>query len=158
MGGIVLRVSAKAIFVLLASILIFVGCSEEKTTSNQTPPIPKVMSERTSIPVTQGSYCWGNLGCADYAGGKAMLQGKKPTVVAPESKIEISFHYKPGPSHIRVNQLLGDRSIEIILKNGHLVAPKEKGIYYYWTSAYWLSDDGEHSMGDTSSFFFIEIK
>jgi hypothetical protein len=128
-----------------------VGCSEK------TLPIPIVFSEKTEIPVTQSSYCWGKLGCADYAGGKTMLKGKTPTVVTPEANIKISFDYKPGPTQLNVQQFQDDKIVEVPLKDGYFNAPKEKGIYYYGLSAYWKTDDGKYSKGDTSSVFVIEV-
>jgi hypothetical protein len=122
------------------------------------PPLPKVVSENTVIPITQSSYCWGKLGCADYVGGKPMLKGKTPTIVTAESNIKISFDYKPAPSQLNVQQFKNDKTVEVPLKDGYFNAPIEKGVYYYGISAYWKTDDGKYSEGDTSSVFAIEIK
>jgi len=78
------------IIILLALVSILGGCSENH--SNESPkqtetsviqvisdtelPIPKVTSEQTEIPVTQSSYCWGKMGCADYVGGKRCCRVK----------------------------------------------------------------------------------
>ncbi|WP_158442600.1 hypothetical protein [Paenibacillus sabinae] len=42
--------------------------------------------------------------------------------------------------------------------NGHsFTAPHEAGIYYYGVSAFWKTEDGLYSTGDTSSVFKIEV-
>ncbi len=138
------------VFIVFVSILA--GCSEK------TPPVPKVVSEKTHIPVTQSSYCWGKLGCADYAGGKTMLRDKIPTVVAPGSNIKVSFDYKPAPTQVAVQQFQDEQTVDVPLKDGSFKAPKEKGVYYYGLSAYWTTDNGKYSRGDTSSVFVIEVR
>lgn len=125
---------------------------------NKNPPLPNVISENITIPVTQSSYCWGKLGCADYAGGRTMLKGKTPTVVTPEANIKISFDYKPAPTQLNVHEFKDDKTVEVPMKEGYFISPKEKGIYYYGVSAYWKTDDGKYSKGDTSSVFAIEVK
>ncbi|MFB7815650.1 hypothetical protein ACFC0X_15885 [Paenibacillus chitinolyticus] len=147
-----MRKQAIALMVFMAFLSILVGCSEK------TPPIPKVISEKTQIPVTQSSYCWGKLGCADYAGGKTMLKGKNPTVVVPESNIKVSFDYKPAPTQIAVQQFQDEKIVDVPLTDGYFKAPKEKGAYYYGLSAYWTTDDRQYSKGSTSSVFIIEVR
>jgi hypothetical protein len=117
-----------------------------------------VISEQTEIPITQGSYCWGKMGCADYVGGKTMLHGKTPTVVTPEAKVQISFNYKPAPTQLSVEQFQEVETVEVPIKDGYFNVPKEKGVYYYGISAYWTTDDGIYSKGDTSSVFVVEVK
>jgi hypothetical protein len=124
----------------------------------KSPPLPNVTSGQTQIPVIQSSYCWGNLGCADYAGGKAMLKGVTPTTLTPEADIKVSFAYKPAPNGLNIQQSSDDKTIQIPLKNGSFNAPKEKGIYYYDIQAFWTTDDRKYSKGDTSSAFVIEVK
>jgi hypothetical protein len=124
----------------------------------EAPPLPNVISENTVIPTTQSSYCWGKIGCADYAGGKTMLEGKTPTIVTPGSNIKISFDYKPSPSQLNVQKFKNDKSVEVPLKDSYFKAPTEKGVCYYGISADWTTDDGKHSGGQTSSVFAIEVK
>ncbi|RXZ81741.1 hypothetical protein EBB07_13885 [Paenibacillaceae bacterium] len=141
-----------AVIVFITSLSILVGCSEK------TPPIPKITSDKNQIPVTQSSYCWGKLGCADYARGKTMLKGKTPTVVVPESNIEVSFDYKPAPTQIAVQQFQDEKTVDAPLVDGYFKAPKEKGVYYYGLSGDWTTDDGKYSKGSTSSVFVIEVQ
>jgi hypothetical protein len=126
--------------------------------SEKAPPLPKVDSGNTEIPVFQGSYCWGNLGCADYAGVKTILRGKTPSVITPEANIRIAFDYKPEPTELNVQLFQDNKMIVVPLKDGNIIAPKENGIYYYGILAFWKSDDGKFSKGDTSSVFVIEVK
>jgi hypothetical protein len=78
---------------LSISLLTLTGCRSKNTNqinvvtpkatmiTKEVPPLPKVVSVNTEVPVSQSSYCWGKLGCADYADGKSMLRGKKPTLI-----------------------------------------------------------------------------
>jgi len=124
----------------------------------KSPPLPSVTSGQTQIPVIQSSYCWGSLGCADYVGGTAMLKGVTPTVITPEEAINVSFAYKPAPNGLDIQQFVDEKTIQIPLKNGSFNAPKEQGIYYYGISAFWTTDDGKFSKGDTSAVFVIEVR
>ena len=88
-----------------------------------------------------------------------MLKGKIPIVVTPEDTIKISFDYKPVPTELHVPQLQDNTmNSEVPLKEGYITAPKEKGVYYYSISAFWKTEDGKFSNGDTSSVFVIEVK
>lgn len=126
--------------------------------TEKSPPLPRVTSGQIQIPVIQSSYCWGNLGCADYAGGRTMLKGVSPTVITPEGDIAVSFAYKPAPERLNIRQLVDDKPLHIPLENGSFNAPNEHGTYYYEISAFWTTDDGEFSLGDTSAVFVIEIR
>jgi len=118
----------------------------------KSPPLPTVTSKETQIRVIQSSYCWGNLGCADYVGGKTMLEWIIPTVVTPEGDIKVLFNNKPEPNRLNILQFVDDKTtMQIQMKNGSFNAPKEKGIYYYGISAFF-------SKGDTSSVFVIEVR
>jgi hypothetical protein len=126
--------------------------------TKKSPPLPSVTSGQTQIPVIQSSYCWGNLGCADYAGGRTMLKGVTPTVITPEGDIAVSFAYKPAPKRLNIQQFLDDKTLQIPLENGSFNAPNEQGTYYYGISAFWTTDDGKFSLGDTSAVFVIEVR
>ncbi len=155
---------AKTIIFLIVLFSLLVGCSEttsiisKEALDEKSIPIPKVVTEETVIPVKQSSYCWGTLGCGDYVGGKAMLNEETPTVVMPEAKIKVSYDYEPAPSQVGVQQYIDEDTVDVPLKEGYFMAPKDKGIYYYRISAFWTSEDGKYSKGDTSSVFLIEVK
>lgn len=87
-----------------------------------------------------------------------MLNGETPTVVTPEAKIKVLFDYEPAPSQVGVQQYLDEQTVEVPIKDSYFYAPKEKGVYYYGTSAYWTTEDGKYSKGDTSLVFIIEVK
>ncbi|MZQ80622.1 hypothetical protein GQF01_00435 [Paenibacillus sp. 5J-6] len=122
------------------------------------PPLPSVTSGKTQIRVIQSSYCWGNLGCADYVRGNAMLKEIIPTPVNPEEDIKVSFANIPAPSGLDIHQFVDKKSMKIPMKYGSFSAPKEKGVYYYGIFAFWTTDDGKFSKGDTSSVFAIEVR
>ncbi|NBD26476.1 hypothetical protein [Paenibacillus glycinis] len=117
----------------------------------KSPPLPNVTSGQTQIPVIQSTYCWGNLGCADYADVETMLRGVTPTTISPKEDIEISFEYKTAPSSLIIQQYVDGKPTQIPLQGGSFKAPKEKGIYKYGISA-------DFSKGDTSSVFVIEVR
>ncbi|WP_433943044.1 hypothetical protein [Paenibacillus sp. SN-8-1] len=87
-----------------------VGISVKK----DSPPLPRVTFGTTQIQVTQSTYCWGKLGCADYADGRTLAQGKTPTVVAPGALIQISFDYKPSPNELNLQQFVDDNSVQVL--------------------------------------------
>jgi len=142
-------IHAVILAVFLSSL---VGCTET------TPPIPKVITENTQIPVKQSSYCWGRLGCADYAGGKTMLKETTPTVVPSKSRIEVSYDYNPSPNLLTIQQFQDEGAVDVPFQDGHFIAPTEKGAYYYGLSASWSTKDGKYSQGSTSSVFVIEVQ
>ncbi|USB31830.1 hypothetical protein [Paenibacillus sp. YPG26] len=124
----------------------------------ESPPLPRVTSRTSPIKVTQSSYCWGKLGCADYVGGRTLLEGEKPTVVGAGERVYISYDYKPAPKVLNLHQLKdNDTPVPVLLKEGYFSAPLEKGTYYYHVSAVWASGVGDYSSGDTSSVFVIEV-
>ncbi|BBH21967.1 hypothetical protein Back11_33120 [Paenibacillus baekrokdamisoli] len=117
------------------------------------PPQPKVMAGTVDIPTTQSTYCWGKLGCADYAGGIIMVKNKIKAIVSPDTLIKIKYNYSTSPSKLTVTQLEeNNKSILVQLSNNCFQAPKESGVYYYEISASW------QTKGDTSSVFAIEVK
>ena len=142
----------KIMAVLLLAIIGFlvIGCSGRMDTAQ--PPLPKVTAGNRTIPVVQGSYCWGKLGCADYASVPNLLKGKSVTTASPDETIQIKFDYNPQPDKLYVDQMENDRPIHISMKDGTFHAPKDKGLYKYAIMAQWTKG------GDTSSVFAIEVK
>ncbi|EFM11956.1 hypothetical protein PaecuDRAFT_1564 [Paenibacillus curdlanolyticus YK9] len=149
---------------LIALLYILAGCSAKATSGSKQAlddkivPAPTIVAGTSIIPSTQSTYCWGKLGCADYVGGKAMVEGKTPFAVKPESEIHISFEYDPAPSQVSVYQYKDDKTADVPLNEGRFRVPADKGVYYYGVSAYWTTEDGKYSKGDTSSVFVIEVK
>ncbi|WP_219835646.1 hypothetical protein [Paenibacillus sp. R14(2021)] len=166
-------IARSSVFLLLAaSMLALTGCSQASAlksfvsqkahailTKPDTIPVPQVVSAGKPIPVTQSTYCWGNRGCADYAGGKIMLQGKQPAVVTPGAAIQISIPYQPAPAQVDLTQYLdGNAFSSIPMTGGQFHAPEEPGVYDYGISAFWKSEDGKYAKGDTSVVFAIEVQ
>jgi hypothetical protein len=147
------------IFMILMTVLL-VGCSKQTAAPSQmdTPPLPIVTTDSREIaPVVQSSYCWKN-GCADYAGGKVMVEDKPVTVIEPGETIKIYFDYKPIPTNISLGEFTDKDATQVPLDNGTFKSPDKRGIYYYGISANWLSKDGKTTNGDTSAVFAIEVK
>jgi len=87
-----------------------------------------------------------------------MLQGETPTVVTPGAKIRISFNYRPAPTQLSIQKFQDVKTVEVPFKEGYFNVPEEKGVYYYGISAFWKSDDGINSEGDTTLVFFVEVQ
>ncbi|WP_052158969.1 hypothetical protein [Halobacillus sp. BBL2006] len=122
------------------------------------PPSPSVVSERgAKIPTTQGSYCWEgstSAQCVDkvYANPLEMAEQHKPTKVSPNEEIKITFEKEPIDGSLTVEKWVDEnRNKEIELENDALVAPKEKGVHYYYVKANWEKGDGNYA-------FSIEVK
>ncbi|NGZ74673.1 hypothetical protein [Saccharibacillus alkalitolerans] len=123
-------------------------------------PELSVSSPDGAIPTVQSSYCWGRLGCADYIGGREMMEGRDPAPVSAGAEIEVRYLVDPAPSELYVQQI-GDKPGEmrsVPLDEGRFNAPEEPGIFYYYASAWWKTEDGEYSKGSTSSVFAIEVR
>ncbi|MBM7565909.1 hypothetical protein [Paenibacillus sacheonensis] len=122
-------------------------------------PQPLVVANGKRLATLQSTYCWGNLGCADYIGGYGTARKYAPsTIVKAGAVIDVSFAYKPAPAQVEVTQYRNDReSASIQLTNGHYLAPQKPGLYYYGISAYWKSADGKYADGDTSVIYAIQV-
>ncbi|MFS0726465.1 hypothetical protein [Paenibacillus sp. 1P07SE] len=152
--------SLSKIMYLISIVVLMAGCSKEATPSfrTNTPPLPVVTANSKEIsPIVQSSYCWKTV-CADYAGGKTMVEGQPVTPVEPGETINIQFDYKPIPTQVSLIEFTETKPVQLPLDNGTFKAPSERGTYYYGISANWLSEDGKYSIGDTSSVFAIEVR
>lgn len=141
--------------------------SQSLMTSQQPQPLQQdelpslvVQSGKMVIPVVQSSYCWGSLGCADYAATPAMLRDQTLPKISPGATIALIFPYTPLPSEIQLHSLdttSSDHAV-ISLQNGTFHAPTNHGTYYYTFQAGWTSEDGMYSMGDTSFVFGFQVE
>ncbi|MBW4080497.1 hypothetical protein [Paenibacillus sp. S150] len=123
------------------------------------PPLPSVQTGSTTIPAVQSSYCWDTLGCGDYVGGKALLNGTAPAVINPGDRVSIALDYEPLPSKVSVSEIREDNVyVPVDLLNGAFEAPKKKGVYYYLYEATWLTEDGKYTLNQTSAVFAAEVK
>ncbi|WP_143186152.1 hypothetical protein [Paenibacillus sp. P3E] len=132
--------------------------SSKAVTPAGQPPLPIVSTPITSVHVVQSSYCWDTLGCADYVGGRAMLNGEPPTVIDPGDRISIKPNYEPLPAKVYVSEIRENNVyLPVDLSDGVFEAPKVKGLYYYLYEATWLTEDGKYTLNQTSAVFAVEI-
>ncbi|WP_046225415.1 hypothetical protein [Paenibacillus dauci] len=132
--------------------------------NTRTPPAPTIMAGDTVIPWVQSSYCWSR-GCTDYIGGKQMMDGKVPAVVPAGARIQANYNYEPAPAILVLNQLDNQKNqsnyndlVSVPLQDGKFTAPTAPGTYYYLLEAHWREKNTQHSDGDTSAVFAIEIR
>lgn len=141
--------------------------SDPTTIQQKLPPmssdhLPELSLSSASgkIQTVQSTYCWGRLGCADYIGGRQMMEGHDPSPVSAGEDIEVRYLIDPAPSEMYVYPI-GEKHDEIQplpLEKGVFKAPKEPGIYYYTVSAWWKTEDGKYSKGDTSAAFAVQVR
>lgn len=127
--------------------------------SNELPSL-MVHTGETDIPVAQSSYCWGDLGCSDYTSDPKMLDDQTLPTITPGANIELVFPYDPAPSQIQVTSLGTSTSVDsvIALRDWTFDAPLKRGTYFYTFQAYWTSEDGMYTQGDTSFVFGFRIE
>jgi hypothetical protein len=119
------------------------------------PPTPRVSAGETSVPTTQGSFCWDGIlraQCVDkvYTSVLDMAKEHQPTVVSPNEKVIVKFNEQPGA--LEVEQWVGEEQIEKVeVKDYYIVVPKEKGVYVYHIMANWKRGDGSY-------VFSVEVK
>ena len=139
----------KLIIVLIVIGLIVIGLFFFEPFRSE-PPTPTVTVGETTIPTTQGSYCWKGLlfaQCVDfvYTSSLEMAKEHKPTVVSPNEEIKIDFKKEPIVETLRVEKWIDKDNLEIYeVKNNSIVAPKEKGIYVFHIFANWEQGDGNY--------------
>ncbi|QHT59733.1 hypothetical protein GXP70_07055 [Paenibacillus lycopersici] len=161
---IIVRSVAAAALVAAIAFLSLTGCTAEMRSfvSSQVhaafdPPLdaipqPRIVSGGTTVAAKQSTYCWGNRGCADYAGGYAMAASAPAAVVHAGAIIAISFDAQPAPAHMDAAQYFESGAAAVLpLNGGRFQAPSKPGLYYYGISAYWSSG------GDTSAVFAIRV-
>ena len=108
------------------------------------PPLPSITAGDTHISSTQGSYCWSGILSTACANPVEPLD--PPTLVSPGEEINIDFRMKPFAESLKVEQFLGEHKFTQIPIHNHIfVAPKEKGIYVYYLTAFWNNGDGNYA-------------
>ncbi|MGG1631831.1 hypothetical protein [Rossellomorea sp. NRS-1567] len=119
------------------------------------PPTPAVSAGETSIPTTQGSFCWDGIlraQCVDKVYTSVLDMGKEhqPTVVSQNEKIKVKFNKQPGA--LEVEQWVGEEQIEKVeVKDQYIVVPKDEGVYVYHILANWKRGNGNY-------VFSVEVK
>ncbi|MCD9025918.1 YobA family protein [Cohnella silvisoli] len=131
--------------------------SQEGRELGATPPQPLIKAGEKKLAVYQSSYCWGT-GCADYVGPEEMLKEKPKEQVEPGATITFAFENVKQPTEIYVSRSASRAVTQEKLDGSSFAAPKEKGIYYYSLSAWWMKDKEKRiSEGDSSYVFAIEV-
>jgi hypothetical protein len=123
----------------------------------ETPPQPLIKAGEKALTVYQSSYCWSTV-CADYVDPEDMLKDKPMEQVESGAPISFVFKNVKQPTEINVTRSQNGTFTQEALIGNSFTAPKEKGIYYYSLSAYWLKDKEKRiSEGDSSYVFVIEV-
>ncbi|KAA0547177.1 hypothetical protein FZW96_14500 [Bacillus sp. BGMRC 2118] len=128
----------------------WIGQFREKYSDEKPPPVTVKVGNK-KYKTTLGTYCW-KLICADAVGYQELLKDEDPIVVKPGEKLSFNMEYKLKPDKISVIERHSNEDREVPIKNDRIVAPSEKGIYYYFYSADWSNS------GDAGYVFFIEVE
>lgn len=122
----------KTIIVLTMISLFLIGCGSR-------PPIPKLTSGKTEIPVVMGTYSWRSFNkhvIADAPGATDLMIDKNPTSIQPNAEIRVSFSNKPDKM-IWAKWVGNEIVDEVELKSNKFILPTEKGEYIYSINASW---------------------
>lgn len=137
-------------------VLTMLGCSNGGITGSK-PPKTNITVGNETYETVLGSYCWSSK-CVDTGGPLELLEGKETIKVKPGEKVSIVMDYKPKPNEFYVVQIDDNEETEIKTKNNRFKAPKEKGIYYYAYSVWWMDDKEKNlSHGDAFYAFVLEV-
>ncbi|MFD1772874.1 hypothetical protein [Paenibacillus rhizophilus] len=164
------KVLTSAILFIVIAVLLN-GCDRTRTLSadsgktaypsvtDDKVPTPIITAEGSGdeIPSEQRSYCWGKLGCADYIGGMQGMEETPPALIRPGEQISVVFPYQQQPVQMNLVRFTGDGQTQIAMIGNFFTAPLEDGVYYYGVSAFWKTEDGLYSTGDTSCVFKIRV-
>lgn len=147
----------KKFFTALLVIVIAVGLYFIVGVFDAKPPSPTISVDGKKIDVAQGSYCWDgllNASCVDTISPPDLIahDNIKPTIVSPESELNIEFTEQPSKNTLAVNQWLDNKEVVNVPINNHVLkTPKETGVYVYDVHAGW-------KQGDAAYAFVIEVR
>jgi hypothetical protein len=144
----------------LLAVITLIGCSSQQIVGDKPPTV--MISIGNEIYETKlGSYCWqnGNTGaCVDTVGPVDLLADAPPIRVKPGELITFVMNYEPQPNEFHVVQMTENKETDIELKENHIIAPEEKGIYYYSYGVWWMDENKKNvSHGDAFYAFVIEV-
>ncbi len=94
-----------------------------------------------------GTCCWKGLmshKCVDTAGSIELLEGEKPIVVQSNEKIEIRVKSNLNPDEYSLTVINEEAEKSVKIKKYLFSAPKEKGIYYYAYSVWWMDENRQN--------------
>ena len=140
--------------------LILMGCSTDGMAGDKPPKVwIEIGNERYET--TLGSYCWNGLldsTCVDTAGPIELLEGKESIKVKPGEEILFVMDYEPKPNEMNVVQIQNNKESDIAVKGNRIIAPMQKGIYYYAYGVWWMDEkEANVSRGDASYAFVLEV-
>ncbi|GAA0441842.1 hypothetical protein GCM10008983_18660 [Lentibacillus halophilus] len=126
--------------------------------SGDSPPSAYIKMNNKKYDTKLGSYCW-KTGCVDKVGLVELLKDREPIQVQAGESITFGMEYTPKPNEVHLSQIINDKKTNVELKGNQFTAPKEKGIYYYNYSVWWMDKEKDNvSHGDASYAFVLEVK
>lgn len=159
--GVILNKRLMVSMIIVAILLIYVCYSNISYVTGK-PPKLKIIVGDHMYDTKLGTYCWKGLmshKCVDTAGAVELLDGEKPILVHQNEKIEIRVKsdLKPDEYSLTVFNEGAEKSVKI--KKFLFSAPKEKGIYYYAFSAWWMDENRQNiANGDAYYAFVLKVE
>ena len=146
-------------------VLNLMGCSNSNELGGNKPPKVQIELANEAYETKLGTYCWSNSKvntCVDMAGPVELLAGKKPIEALPDEKVTIKMDYEPKPNEKHLTQFNtnenNNKETDIHLRDDQFTVPKEKGIYYYSYSVWWMDgEDATVSKGDALYAFVLKV-
>jgi len=159
--GVILNKRLMVSMIIIAILLIYVCYSNISYVTGK-PPKLKIFVGDQMYNTKLGTYCWKGLmshKCVDTAGAIALLVGEKPIIVQPNEKIEIRVKSNLKPDEYSLTVLSEGTEKSVNIKKNLFSAPKEKGIYYYAFSAWWMDENRQNiSNGDAYYAFVLKVE
>ncbi|MGE7120693.1 hypothetical protein ACQKIC_10790 [Peribacillus sp. NPDC046944] len=145
-------------------VLNLMGCSNSNEMDGEKPPKVQIELANEAYETKLGTYCWRDSKvntCVDMAGPVELLADKKPIEALPGEKVTIKMDYEPKPNEMYITQFNANeknKETDIHLRDDQFTVPKEKGIYYYSYSVWWMDgEDATVSKGDALYAFVLKV-
>ena len=124
--------------------LNLMGCSNSNEMDGEKPPKVQIELANEAYETKLGTYCWSD--------------NKVNTCV---EKVTIKMDYEPKPNEMYITQFNANeknKETDIHLRDDQFTVPKEKGIYYYSYSVWWMDgEDATVSKGDALYAFVLKV-
>src|SRR5690625_4120065 len=156
---------------LCACLGVFLfGCSDGTMEQNPVlegskPPKVELKIGSNTYDTVLGSYCWpasdNSHTCIETSGPIGLLEASEKIEVSRGETIEIVLDFKPLPNEVHVTQMQESEETEksVEFNNSRIIAPEEKGTYYYAFTVWWMDDEDPNvSHGDAFYAFSLEVK
>lgn len=147
--------SLKISLLILTSIFLFVGCSQETPKEivedmniyeELNIPTLEVTTDGTEISVEKGAYSWDtekHSVSVDAASWEQIAEKMEGTKIAPQSELILDFSKQPNRVSIMNQNYSGTNIPSYTFADNKLVVPEEEGTYVYEIIGGW--DEGEIS-------------